>query len=58
MKPPLILDLLVVIIPFYRHLYRQKQRAFAGAGDALGLRGGYSSASIVNERYKFRSFLF
>lgn len=27
-----------------------KTSAFAGAGDALGLRGGYSSASIVNDR--------
>ena len=33
----------------YRHLYRQKRSAFTGAGDALGLRGGYSSPSIVND---------
>ncbi|WP_239190348.1 hypothetical protein [Candidatus Nitrotoga sp. HW29] len=34
----------------YRHIYRQKTNALTGAGDALGLRGGYSSASIVNYR--------
>jgi hypothetical protein len=45
-----MLAFLVVIAHFYRHLYRQKQSAFAGAGDALGLRGGYSSPSIINER--------
>jgi hypothetical protein len=33
---------------FYRHFYRLKTSAFAGAGDGLGLTGGYSSASIVN----------
>jgi len=37
-------------IVLYRHFYRQKASAFAGAGDGLGLRGGYSSASIVNYR--------
>jgi hypothetical protein len=36
-------------IMLYRHFYRQKKRAFIGAGDGLGLRGGYSSASIVNQ---------
>lgn len=45
-----MLSFLVIIIQFYRRLYRQKTTAFAGAGDALGLRGGYSSASIVNYR--------
>ena len=50
MKPALILAFLVVIAHFYRHLYRQKTSAFAGAGDGLGLRGGYSSSSIVNYR--------
>jgi hypothetical protein len=45
-----MLALLVAIILFYRRLYRQKTTAFAGAGDALGLRGGYSTASIVNYR--------
>ncbi|MDO8440545.1 MAG: hypothetical protein Q7S97_04975 [Polaromonas sp.] len=45
-----MLALLVMFILFYRHLYRQKPTAFAGAGDALGLRGGYSSTSIVNYR--------
>lgn len=45
-----MLALLSCIIIFYRHLYRQKLSALPGAGDALGLRGGYSSASIVNYR--------
>jgi hypothetical protein len=45
-----MLALLVVIAHFYRHLYRQKQSAFAGAGDALSLRSGYSSPSIINYR--------
>jgi hypothetical protein len=45
-----MLAFLVVIAHFYRHLYHQKQSAFAGAGDALGLRGGYSSPSIINQR--------
>ena len=45
-----MLAFLVVIIHFYRRLYRQKKTAFAGAGEALGLRGGYSTASIVNYR--------
>jgi hypothetical protein len=39
-------------IVFYRHFYRQKASAFVGAGDGLGLRGGYPSASIVNQRRK------
>jgi hypothetical protein len=38
----------------YRHFYRLKTSAFAGAGagvgDGLGLTGGYSSPSIVNYR--------
>lgn len=37
-------------IVLYRHFYRRKPSAFAGAGDGLGLRGGYSGASIVNYR--------
>ena len=37
-------------IVLYRHFYRRKTSAFAGAGDGLVLRGGYSSASIVNYR--------
>jgi hypothetical protein len=41
---------LVSIIAIYRHFYRQKTSAFAGAGDGLGLRGGYSISSIVNYR--------
>jgi len=45
-----ILYFCVLIIIIYRHFYRQKTNAFAGAGDGLGLRGGYSSPSIVNER--------
>lgn len=45
-----MLAFLVVIVHFYRHLYRQKATATAGAGDALGLRGGHSTASIVNYR--------
>ena len=36
-------------IKFYRHFYRQKTIAFTGAGDGLDLRGGYSSASIIND---------
>jgi hypothetical protein len=39
-----------VLIQFYRHLYRQKTTAFAGAGDGLSLRGDYSISSIVNEQ--------
>jgi hypothetical protein len=49
-KPALTLDFSVLLIALYRHLYRQKTSAFAGAEDALGLRGGYSSPSIVNYR--------
>lgn len=52
-----MLAFLVVITLFYRHLYRQKQSAFAGAGDALGLRGSYSSPSIINERCEPRGSL-
>lgn len=37
------------IIGLYRHFYRQKMSAFIRAGDGPGLRGGHSSASIVNE---------
>lgn len=37
-------------LELYRHIYRQKPSAFAGAGDGLGLTGGCSSASIVNYR--------
>jgi hypothetical protein len=40
----------------YRHFYRQKAIAFAGAGDGLGLRGSYSSASIVNDRQQPRLY--
>jgi hypothetical protein len=40
----------VVPIQLYRRLYRQKTPAFPDAGDALGLRGGYFSASIINDR--------
>ena len=50
LKPAWMLALLVMLILFYRHLYRQKTSALTGAGDAPGLRGGYSSASIVNYR--------
>ncbi|MHB0985127.1 MAG: hypothetical protein ACYC05_05985 [Sulfuricella sp.] len=39
-------------IALYRHFYRQKTNAFAGADDVLGLTGGYSSASIVNYRHE------
>jgi hypothetical protein len=46
-----MLDFMVTRILFYRHLYRQKTSAFAGAGDALGLRGDYSSLSIINYHY-------
>jgi len=45
-----MLALWAMFILFYRHLYRQKTPAFAGVGDALGLRGDYSSASIINEQ--------
>jgi len=41
---------LVFINEIYRHFYRQKLSAFAGAGDGLGLTGGCSSPSIVNYR--------
>ena len=52
-----MLALFVVFIQFYCHLYSQKTSAFAGAGDALGLRGGYSSASIVNDRRETKTRL-
>jgi hypothetical protein len=39
-------------ITLYRRFYRQKTSAFAGAGDGLGLTGGYSSTSIVNYRHE------
>ncbi|MDO9401586.1 MAG: type IV toxin-antitoxin system AbiEi family antitoxin domain-containing protein [Polaromonas sp.] len=42
-----ILYFCVLIIIIYRHFYRQKTSTFAGAGDGLGLTGGYSSPSIV-----------
>ena len=37
-----MLDFLSFSIVLYRHLYRQKPSALPGAGDARGLRGGYS----------------
>ena len=40
----------------YRHFYRQKTSAFAGAGDGLGLRGSYSCLSIVNDRQQPRHY--
>jgi hypothetical protein len=45
-----ILDLCILIIILYRHFYRLKTSAFAGAGDGLGLTGDYPSPSIVNYR--------
>ena len=49
-KPAWMLALRGQDIVLYRHFYRRKTSAFAGAGDGLVLRGGYSSASIVNDR--------
>ena len=37
-------------IALYRHFYRQKTSAFAGAGDGPVLRESYSCLSIVNDR--------
>ncbi|GCB02288.1 hypothetical protein SFMTTN_3396 [Sulfuriferula multivorans] len=37
-----------MVIAIYRHFYRLKTSAFAGAEDGLGLTGGYSSTSIIN----------
>lgn len=45
-----MLALLIVLIQFYRHLYRQITTALAGVGNGLSLRGDYSTASIVNEQ--------
>ena len=45
----------MLCICLYRHFYRQKTTALPGAGDALDLRGGYSSASIVNYRMELES---
>ena len=53
-----MLDILNFSIVLYRHLYRQKTSALPGAGDALGLRGGYSSPSIVNHHQESRESLF
>ena len=53
-----MLDLLSLSIVLYRHLYRQKTSSLPGAGDALGLRGGYSSPSIVNHHQESREPLF
>ena len=39
-------------ITLYRRFYRQKMSTFSGAGDGLGLTGGYFSASIVNYRHE------
>ncbi len=50
LKPACTLALSMSGIGLYRHFYRQKVAALPGAGDALGLRGSYSSASIVNYR--------
>jgi hypothetical protein len=36
-------------------LYRQKPIALSGAGNALGLRGGYSFTSIVNYRRELKA---
>jgi len=49
-EPAWIIDSCVLVIIIYRHFYRLKTSAFAGAGDGLGLTGGYSSLSIVNYR--------
>ena len=49
-KPSWNLAFVVMTIALYRHFYRRKTNAFAGAEDGLGLTGGYSSASIVNYR--------
>jgi hypothetical protein len=50
LKPACTLALSMSGIGLYRHFYRQKTTALPSAGDAVGLRGGYSSASIVNYR--------
>jgi hypothetical protein len=49
-KPAWMLALWGWDIVLYRHFYRRKTSAFAGAGDGLDLRDGYSSTSIVNDR--------
>ena len=46
------------ILAFIRQpasLYRQKPTALPSAGDALGLRGGYSFTSIVNYRRELKA---
>ena len=48
-KPAWMLALWGWDIVLYRHFYRRKTIAFTGSGDGLGLRGGYSSSSIVND---------
>lgn len=50
LRPAWMLYCLSCSIIFYRHLYRQEMSALPGAGDALGLRGDYSCASIINDR--------
>lgn len=54
LKPAWGLAFVALIITLYRHLYRQKINAFVGAGDGLGLRGSYSSPTIVNYYYHLR----
>lgn len=49
-KPAWIQAFFVWTIQLYRHIYRQKTSALTGAGDAFGLRGDYSSTSIINYR--------
>jgi hypothetical protein len=57
LKPARTLAFVVLIITLYRHFYRQKISASVGAGDELGLRGGYSSPSIVNYHFQPRRHL-
>lgn len=51
-----MLEFLKLSIDLYRHFYRKKTTAFAGAGDGVKSRGVNSSGSIVNYRTEAGSF--
>jgi hypothetical protein len=49
-RPAWMLALWGTVIILYPHFYCRRTSAFDGTEDGFGLRGGYSSASIVDDR--------
>jgi hypothetical protein len=47
-KPAWMLELMVMNMGLYRRFYRQKWKAFAGAGDGPSLTGSNFSPSIID----------